>query len=116
MANDTQEKRNPGVYLHKFNQPVTVNGKPAEELTFKFEDLRGLDAIAIEAELMAEGRTYNQAAFSDTYLAKFAARAAGIGSDVIELLPLREFNRITRSAQSFLLFGDWAGTDRLIGS
>ena len=40
---------------------------------------------------------------SDEVVAKIAARAAGVGSDVIEAMPLNDFNRITSAARDFLL-------------
>ena len=40
---------------------------------------------------------------SRNFQSKLAARAAGIGSDVLDAMPLPEFNRITNAARDFLL-------------
>ena len=40
---------------------------------------------------------------STSFQSKMAARAAGIGSDVLEAMPLKDFNKITGAARRFLL-------------
>lgn len=40
---------------------------------------------------------------SRSFQGKMAAKAAGIGSDVLEAMPLKDFNKITNAARSFLI-------------
>ena len=40
---------------------------------------------------------------SRSFQAKMAAKAAGIGSDVLDAMPIKDFNRITNAARSFLI-------------
>lgn len=92
-----------GVYTHTFERPFEYGGKTYTELTFNFERLTGRDMVSIDAEMQAKNEYAIAAEISRSFQAKMAAKAAGIGSDVIEAMPIREFNKITNAARSFLL-------------
>ena len=65
------------------------------------EDVR--DMTAIEREMQMSGETAYTPETSHAYQCRLAARAAGIMPDVLEAMPLGDFNRITNSCRNFLL-------------
>lgn len=94
---------NAGVYTHKFKRPFEHSGVKYTELTFDFEHLTGRDMVAIDAEMQASGEMLMAAETSRSCQSKIAARAAGIGADVVEAMPLGDFNRITNAVRAFLI-------------
>ena len=94
---------NAGVYTHKFKRPFEYCGKAYKEIIFDFESLAGRDMVAISTEMQNSGEILTTAEFSPGFQYRMAARAAGIGSDVLEAMPLSDFNRITSAARSFLI-------------
>lgn len=94
---------NVGVYTHKFKAPFEYSGATYEELTFNFERLTGRDMVAIETEMQMNNEYALAPEISRNFQSKMAARAAGIGSDVLDAMPLPDFNRITNAARDFLL-------------
>ena len=92
-----------GVYTHKFKRPFEHSGVKYTELTFDFEHLTGRDMVAIDAEMQASGEMLMAAETSRSCQSKIAARAAGIGADVVEAMPLGDFNRITNAVRGFLI-------------
>lgn len=92
-----------GVYTHTFKKPFEYEGKTYENVTFPFERLTGRDMVAIEAEMQANNEYAIAPEISRSFQAKMAAKAAGIGSDVLEAMPINDFNRITNACRSFLL-------------
>ena len=94
---------NVGVYTHKFKTPFEYGGATYEELTFNFERLTGRDMVSIETEMQMNNEYALAPEISRNFQSKMAARAAGIGSDVLDAMPLPDFNRITNAARDFLL-------------
>ena len=94
---------NVGVYTHKFKRPFEYCGKAYKEIIFDFESLAGRDMVAISTEMQNSGEILTTAEFSPGFQYRMAARAAGIGSDVLEAMPLKDFNKITGAARRFLL-------------
>ena len=92
-----------GDYTHTFKKPFEYEGKTYEELTFDFEHLKGRDMVAIENEMQGASEYALAPEISTSFQSKMAARAAGIGSDVLEAMPLKDFNKITGAARRFLL-------------
>ena len=92
-----------GVYTHTFKKPFEYEGKTYEELTFNFGKLKGRDMVAIENEMQGMSEYALAPEISTSFQSKMAARAAGIGSDVLEAMPLKDFNKITGAARRFLL-------------
>lgn len=92
-----------GVYTHTFKRPFAYCGVTYTELTFDFEHLTGRDMVAIDAEMQANGEMLMAAETSRSCQSKIAARAAGIGADVVEAMPLGDFNRITNAVRNFLI-------------
>ena len=90
-------------YTHKFKTPFEYAGQKYEKMEFDFEKLIGTDMIAIEDEMAAVGQYALSPEISTAFLSKMAARAAGVGSDVIEHLPLRDFGRIKNESRNFLI-------------
>lgn len=92
-----------GEYVHKFKKPFEYEGKRYETLSFNFNRLVGRDMTAIEREMQMSGETAYTPETSHAYQCRLAARAAGIMSDVLEAMPLGDFNRITNATRNFLL-------------
>jgi len=92
-------------YIHKFKKPFEYEGETYDEMEFDFDALTGKDMLKIDSEMQMTTVNSTVPEFSQAYQAKLAARAAGIGSDVIEALPAHEFGVITRRARLFLLLG-----------
>lgn len=92
-----------GVYTHTFKKPFEYESKTYEELTFDFGHLKGRDMVAIENEMQGMSEYALAPEISTSFQSKMAARAAGIGSDVLEAMPLKDFNKITGAARRFLL-------------
>lgn len=94
---------NTGVYTHVFKKPFEYEGKTYTELTFNFERLSGRDMVSIETEMQMNNEYALAPEISRSFQGKMAAKAAGIGSDVLEAMPLKDFNKITNAARSFLI-------------
>lgn len=92
-----------GAYIHKFQKPYTYEDKTYTELTFDFEKLLGEDLVAIENEMAAVGEFALSPEISTSFLYRLAARAAGVGSDVIVNLPIRDFGKIKNKSRDFLV-------------
>lgn len=90
-------------YIHEFKKPFEYAGQKYEKMVFDFEKLIGTDMIAIEDEMAAVGQYALSPEISTSFLSKMAARAAGVGSDVIEHLPLRDFGKIKNESRNFLI-------------
>lgn len=101
--NKSIDETSTGVYIHTFKTPFVYGGTTYRELTFNFERLSGRDMVAIENEMMMNGEYVVATEMSLSFQAKMAAKAAGIGNDVLDAMPIKEFNRITKAARSFLL-------------
>jgi hypothetical protein len=98
-----KETSNPGVYVHKFKKPFSYEGKKYETLNFYFENLTGHDMIRIESEMQANNEYALDPLLSRNFQGKMAARASGVGGDVLEAMPMQEFNKITNAARNFLI-------------
>ena len=82
---------------------MDVLEKTYDKLTFDFEGLLGSDMIAVENEMAAVGEYVLSPEISTSFLSKMAARAAGVGSDLIEHLPIRDFGKIKNKSRDFLV-------------
>lgn len=87
----------------RLSKPKEYMGKTYEELVLAFDELTGRDMEAIDDELGAMGLVIANPNISHKYHRLLAARAAGVPSDMIEVLPLRDYQRITQAARYFLL-------------
>jgi hypothetical protein len=102
-AEQAARENDSSTYTHKFGKPFEWEGNTYEELIFDFGKLTGKDALAIENELAAKGKSVIAPAFSGDYLMCMASRAAGIGSDAFLAMSIADYNRIRSRARSFLL-------------
>ena len=104
-----REKKEPGAekakgtYTHTFRRPVKFEGKTYKTLTFYWDNLTGADMISIENEMQDMNEYALSPEMSASFLAKMAAKAAGVGSDFIEALPVPDFTKIRNEARSFLI-------------
>ena len=101
--NVTESDTQVGAYTHTFAKTYEYAGQKYDKLVFDFEKLIGTDMIAIEDEMAAVGQYALSPEISTSFLSKMAARAAGVGSDVIEHLPLRDFGKIKNESRNFLI-------------
>lgn len=90
-------------YTHKFAEPVEIMGKKYSTMTFYFERLNGDDVEAVELELQQRNIVVLSAEVSSAFQSAIAARAAGIASDEIRRLPLRDYMKIKNAARNFLV-------------
>ena len=99
-------------YTHYFKRPFTYQGRTVETLTFDWATLSGRDSLAIERELRAKNITLVIPAYTGEYLVGMAARACVdrteegkrfVGTDMIQAMPLGDFQQITKQARYFLI-------------
>lgn len=90
-------------YTHKFAEPVEIMGKKYTTMNFYFERLNGDDVEAVELELQQRNIVVLSAEVSSAFQSAIAARAAGIASDEIRRLPLRDYMKIKNAARNFLV-------------
>lgn len=88
---------------HTFKKPFEYAGETYTTLTFDFEKMTGRDMVSIETEMQMNNEYCLAPEVSRSFQAKMAAKAAGIGSDVLDAMPIKDFNRITNAARSFLI-------------
>ena len=92
-----------GAYVHEFTKPYTFEEKTYTRLVFDFEKLIGDDLVAIENEMAAVGEYALSPEISTSFLYRLAAKAAGVGSDVIAHMPIRDFGKIKNKSRYFLI-------------
>lgn len=92
-----------GAYVHEFTKPYTFEEKTYTKLGFDFEKLIGDDLVAIENEMAAVGEYALSPEISTSFLYRLAAKAAGVGSDVIAHMPIRDFGKIKNKSRDFLI-------------
>jgi hypothetical protein len=98
-----KEDGNAGVYVHKFKKTFEYEGQKFTTINFYFERLTGKDVISIENEMQANNEFALDPLLSRNFQGKMASRAGGIAADVLEAMPLQEFNKITNAARNFLI-------------
>jgi len=103
VTNAAMESTNEGVYVHNFKKPFKYEGNTYTSITFRFNELQGKDMIAIENEMTAQNEIVFAPEISASFLCRMAAKAGGIGSDVIEAMPIGDFSKIKNAARNFLI-------------
>ena len=92
-----------GTYTHTFKRPVQYESKEFKALTFYWGKLTGNDMISIENEMQAMNEYAIAPEMSASFLCRMAAKAAGVGYDLLAGLPIGEFSKIKNEARSFLI-------------
>ncbi len=90
--------------LH-LKKPILYNGEEISELSFDFDKLTGADALNIEEQLIARGKTMYYGALNDAnYLILMAAKACTkpVGADFFNRISIVDFERIKNRARFFL--------------
>lgn len=100
---DTKEKVPEGAVVINLARPYTYEDKTYKKFVFDFEGLIGEDLVDIETEMTAVGEFALSPEISTSFLYRLAARAAGVGSDVISSLPIRDFGKIKNKSRDFLV-------------
>lgn len=103
MSARKEEKEKSGTYTHNFKTPVKIEGKEYKSLTFYFDKLTGEDVEAIEEELQDQNKYVLSPEISSVFQSMLAAKAAGVASDEIKRLPIRDYMAIKNKARNFLL-------------
>lgn len=103
MSQGNNEKQNSLNYTHKFSEAVEIEGKKYSSLTFYFEKLKGQDIEAVEAELQDQNKYVLSPEISSVFQSMLAARAAGVASDEISRLPVKDYMKIKNKARDFLV-------------
>lgn len=98
-----EEKQTSLNYTHNFVKPVSIMGKQYTSMTFYYENLTGDDLEAIEAEMQTQNLYALSPEISSAFQSRLAARAAGVASDEIRRLPVKDYMQIKNSARDFLL-------------
>ena len=89
-------------YTHTFTEPVEILGKKYTSLTFYFENLTGDDVELVEQELQQRNIVVLSAEVCSPFRDRIAA-GAGMPSDELSRLPLREYMKIKNAARNFLV-------------
>ena len=98
-----QEAEKSANYTLVFKSPVTIMNKQYKTMTFYFDRLTGTDVEAIEAELQDQNKYVLSPEISSVFQSMLAARAAGVASDEIKRLPVRDYMKIKNKARDFLI-------------
>lgn len=89
----------------KLSKPFSYQDEVYTEIKMDFEGLTGREVESIDAQLQTVGDymvTQINPYSNHKYQRYFAAAAAGVPSDMLEALPMRDYNKITKAAQDFL--------------
>ena len=86
----------------RLTKPFEWCGTTYTELHLDFGALTGRDMEAIDEEIGVMGLRGMVPAYSRMYQRLLSARAAKVPADMIENLPLADYNAITGAAQNFL--------------
>ena len=87
----------------KLKKPVTYGKDTITEIHLDFLSLTGLDMEIIDDQIGALGLRGLLPAYSRRYQRMLAARAADLPEDLIQRLPLADYNAVVGAAQNFLL-------------
>lgn len=95
----------PDLFVYKFPQPWTWEGKTYETLTFDYSKCKGRDLLTIANDMKTLGRPVVVKAMDEEYCTRLAARMCSdaIGMDVILEMPGKAYDAIVGSARRFLL-------------
>ena len=88
----------------ELSKPFEYEGKTYKKLQFDFDKLTGHDSLEIERELTQSNIPLLVPSVNGAYLIRVAARACTerVGYDMLEALPLREYNAIRGLTRNFL--------------
>lgn len=95
--------RQVGKMEYRLTEPFEWCDITYEKFDLDFMGLTGVDMEAIDDQMAAANRAVSAPAQSRRYQKLLAARAAHVPSDVIEHLPLADYNAVTTMARNFLL-------------
>lgn len=90
-------------YVHKFKEAFIYEDKNYTEICFDFTKLTGRDLLDIEEIMRSKRDVIIAPAFDADYQTEVAAKAAGIDSLMLELMPANDFLKITGRTRNFLL-------------
>ena len=86
----------------ELKKAINTGGKLIKELNLDLDKLTGSDLIEAEKEVMISDNTPLVMDFNRSFLITIAAKAAGIATDALKSLNIRDFSKITNEVQRFL--------------
>lgn len=100
-----EERESSGYYKHVFKKPFEWEGKVYGSLAFDFESLTGRDTLAVERELAAKNIIPVVRSLSLPFQMLIAVRASTepIGTDMLEALPIKDFEKIMNRVRIFFI-------------
>lgn len=104
-AIEEKAKNGQDCFVLELSSAFTFEGKTYRELRFDFNTLTGADFISISNEMAAHSRVMVSPAFSPEFISIMCAKACEVkvGADLIQALPLKQFNRLWTEGRNFLL-------------
>lgn len=100
---DRSEINDAGVYIHKLSKPLQAYGTEYREIRLNFAGLTGEDCLKIDRELVHEGEIVYMRAVHPVFLLKACVKASGIGDDVLQMLPIKDYAAIMDQAKRFFM-------------
>lgn len=84
--------------------PVKWEEKEYKELTFDINRIKGRDLIEIQTDMKLAGIPLTSSMFIDeAYLARVAAKASGVETEVIESLNFIDFRKVINEISGLML-------------
>lgn len=104
-AIENEAKNEPDNFTLTLEPALVFEGKTYTKLEFNFNTLTGADFINISNELAARNRLMISPTFSPEFISIMCAKACTItiGADLLQAMPLRQFNRLWTAGRNFLL-------------
>ena len=92
----------------ELKKAITTGGRSIKEINLDLDKLTGNDLIEAEKDVMISDNTPFVMDFNRSFLITIAAKAAGIATDALKGLNIRDFSKITGEVQRFLTGSDSA--------
>lgn len=119
LEREAKAKNDITTYTHRFSDPFTfhiitkdaIKDTTVDALTFNWGTLTGADYLEIEDEVLMHGKTLVVPAFTGLFLCGMAVRACTLRNEdgtrtldarALKSMPIRDFQTVIKSAQSFL--------------
>lgn len=96
--------------LVKFSKPYKFEGVEYKEIDLSgLEDITGGDVIAVEKQMQKQGVVAAVMEMNAVYTLTMAARVSGLPLEFFNGLPAKEFGKVKRAVQTFLIGEDGEG-------
>lgn len=86
-----------------FSKPLQWEGKEYKEIELKIDTLKGRDLIDIQTDMKVCGVPIaSHMEVDEAYLARLAAKAAGVETEIIEALDFKDFRRVINKTMGLM--------------